>query len=507
MRTIALVHRGSPVRLRRLAMLLASAAPLLAGTPAWAATLADTIRAAIASNPDIGVVRADRLAVDQELRQARALFLPSVDLRAAAGPEYTDDATTRDNDRRSSGEETLLRREVQLKLSQMLWDGWEARSEVERQTARVNSASYRVEEAAEFVALNASEAHLDVLRNIELVRLAEANVAAHREILRQVRDLERGGTGDIADVRQTEARIAQTEAVLAEARGRLADARATYLRVVGQGADELVLDAAPVAALPGDGDAAADLASLQSPTVKIAASDVDVAAAELRGSRAGFYPRFDVELTGTAGKDIDGQEGNDVGASALLVLRYNLYRGSGDIAREREAFHRSNENRAKLEVARRKAAEEARFSWNALETARARVTALRARAEAQRLTRDAYAQQFEIGLRSLLDLLDAENELFVARTALVTAEFTERFAVYRVLAVTGTLLATLDIPPPREAVSIYRTPGDVQTPDAVRAKSVPLRDPRAEPRPLRGEEAGEPPAAAPDLSTILGGRS
>ena len=90
--------------------------------------------------------------------------------------------------------------------------------------------------------------------------------------------------------------------------------------------------------------------------------------------------------------------------------------------------------------------------------------ALRAEAEAQRRTRDAYAGQFELGLRDLLDVLDAENQLFIARVALTTAEYTERFAVYRGLAVVGTLLDTLEITRPREAISIYRTPADVQTP-------------------------------------------
>lgn len=504
MNTIRRINRRSNVAGRMVAVLLASAA--LPGL-AQAGSLVDTVRAAIASNPEVGVVRADRLAVDQELRQARALYLPSVDLRADIGPEYTDDATTRDNDRRSSGERTLLRRQAQLKLSQMLWDGHETRSEVERQAARVSSASYRVEEAAEFVALNASEAHLDVLRNIELVRLAEANVAEHRSILGRVRELEQGGSGDIADVRQTEARIAQADATLAGAAGALADAEATYQRIVGEMPQVLGLEPPPIPFLPDGAAAAAALASVQSPTVKIAASDVDVATAELRGSKAAFYPRLDLELTGDAGRDIDGEDGNDIGASALLVLRYNLFRGGGDIAREREAFHRSNENRARLDLARREAEEEARFSFNALETARARVLAQRARVEAQRLTRDTYVQQFEIGVRDLLDVLDAENELFLARTALVTAEFTERFAVYRVLAVTGTLLASLDIPAPRESVDIYRTPDDVQSPDRIRAKTPALRDPRAEPRPLRGQDAGEPPLDAQDLTTTPPGRT
>ena len=349
----------------------------------------------------------------------------------------------------------------------MLWDGNEVRSEVERQKARVNSASYRVDEAAEFVALNAIEAHLNSMRNQEIVRLNEANIEAHRRIRGQVEQLERGGGGDIADVQQTVARIAQAEASLATSAGDLADSLATYARVVGASPQNLSLEPAPLGQVPAAADQAVEAASVRSPTVQIAASDVDVSAAELRGTRANFYPRFDVEVASTAGNDLDGQKGSSVDASALLVLRYNLFRGGADIAREREAFHRVNESRAGLERARRQAEEEARFSFNALTTARSRTTALRGKAEAQRRSRDAYAQQFEIGQRDLLDVLDAENELFLARVGLVTAEYTERFAVYRLLAITGDLLEVLSIGAPREAVNINRAPADVQTPEAV----------------------------------------
>ncbi len=494
---------------RIFASLVTSAAMLgsvcaLSGT-VQAGNLEETIRAALATNPEVGVVKSDRLAVDQELRQARAGYLPSLDVRAAAGPEYTNSVDTR---RRSSrppdgdAHTTLTRTEAEVKLSQMLWDGNQVRSEVDRQKARVNSASYRVEEAAEFVALNAIEAHLNSMRNQEIVRLNEANIEAHRRIRGQVEQLERGGGGDIADVQQTLARIGSAEASLATAIGDLSDSQASYIQIVGSAPQGLSLEPPPVAAIPATSDLAADAASLRSPTVQIAASDVDVSAAELRGTRSNFYPRFDVEVASTTGNDLDGQKGSAVDASALLVMRYNLFRGGADIAREREAFHRVNESRAELERSRRKAEEEARFSFSALTAARSRTTALRAKAEAQRRTRDAYAQQFEIGQRDLLDVLDAENELFLARVSLVTAEYTERFAVYRLLAVTGDLLESLQIGAPREAVNINRAPADVQTPEAVVDKSKQLYDPRAEPRALRGLDAGEPPPGALDLSTV-----
>ena len=433
-------------------------AMLLPGV-ALATTLEETVSLALQTNPEVGVVQADREAIDQELRQARAQYLPSVDVRAAYGPEFSNSPATRNRDTRPPGGDastTLMRAESQLTLSQMLFDGFATRSEVERQLARINSAAYRVQEAAEFIGLDAIEAHLDVLRNQELVELAEQNLAEHRRILGQVSQLERDGAIGIADVRQTEARVAAAQTALATANGNLRDAKAMYIRVVGIQPEDLDDPVPPRYALPESAEAAAADAAVSSPTVQIASADIGAAEAELTGSRSGYYPRVDLELGTSANNNLDGIRGGNVDAQALLVLRYNLFRGGGDIAREREAFARIGEARQQLLVARRAASEDARIGYNALITALERVEALRAAAVAQRATRDAYAQQFDLGQRSLLDLLDAENELFIARSNLVTAEYTATFAVYRVLAVTGDLLPTLDIDRPKQSINIYR---------------------------------------------------
>lgn len=483
--------------------LLLSAAFVVGGDVASAASISDTVRAALSFNPEIGIVKADRRAVDQELRQARAGYLPSIDVRGAVGGELASTPATRRRGPGSTNRTEQVRSEAQVKLSQMLFDGFATQSEVERQLARVDSAAYRVQEAAEFIAVDAIEAHLDVLRNQQIVPLNRENVAAHERILRQVRSLERAGRADVADVQQAQARLANAQASLAQATGALADAIALYQRVVGRDPEGLTLEPPPAAALPKDREAAASLASVQSPTVLIAAADVDVAAAELRGSRAGYYPRIDAELTADTLRNADGTEGNDSSASAMLVLRYNLFRGGADVAREREAFHRLNEARAGLLKQRLRAEELARQAVNAYETAKARVAAQRARVEAQRRTRDAYASQFELGQRDLLDVLDAENELFLARVQLVTAEFTERFAVYKILGVVGTLLDTLEIARPKEHINVYRSAARQQTPVVVKEKSQQLVEPRSEPRALRGPEAGEPPAATPDAADVI----
>jgi outer membrane protein, adhesin transport system len=435
------------------------AALLAQSDAALATTIEESIRAALETNPEVGVVAADREAIEQELRQARAEYLPSIDLRGAAGPEYTDSPLTRNEDDGGEGSKTLLRLESQLTLTQMLFDGFATQSEVQRQIARIDSASYRVEEAAEFIGLDAVEAHLDVLRNQALVELARENIEQHQRILGQVRELEDRGAGSIGDVRQGESRLAEAQNALAVALGNLRDAEAFYLAVVGIGPVDLQEGPVPIVAVPESPDAAASLASVTSPTVQIADADVEVAEAELRAARAGYYPNLDLELGASAGNDVEGLEGRDVNAQALVVLRYNLFRGGADIAREREAFLRIKEARESLRVAQRDAEREARVAYNALLTAQARLEALRSGVDAQRATRDIYAQQFDLGQRGLLDLLDAENELFVDRTNLVTATFTETFAVYRVLAVIGVMLDTLEIDRPKEAISIYRKPG------------------------------------------------
>ena len=424
---------------------------------ALAFSLQDSVETTLATNPEVDVVEADRQAVDQELRQARALYYPSIDLRGAIGPEYTNSPATR-NLFGEDDHNTLLRMESQITLTQMLFDGFETRSEVDRQLARVNSAAYRVREAAEFVALDAVEAHLNVLRNQALVELAEQNVAEHRRMLGRVTELEREGGGTIADVRQTEARVAAARSALATALGNLREAQAIYNAVVGIAPEDLEPPTAPVAEVPGSGEAAAADASVANPTVRIANADIEVAKAELTGARAGYYPDLDLEMGAGANRNLDGIEGSEVDAQALLVLRYNLFRGGGDIAREREAFARLREAREVLRRAKRDAEQDARVAYAAFLTAQDRVDALEAQAEATRATRDAYAQQFDLGQRSLLDLLDAENELFIARSNFVTAEYTAMFAVYRVLAATGDLLVLMEVDAPKEEINIFRQP-------------------------------------------------
>jgi len=432
----------------------AGLALMAAAGPASALSLKEAVSLAISTNPDVGVVSNDRRAIDQELRQGRALYYPQVDARIASGVEWANNATTQE-DQHKGDSMTLWRKEGSLTLSQLIFDGYFADSEVERQKSRVKSAAHRVQESAEFTGLDAVEAYLEVQRQRERVKNAEADVAIHRQRLQQVQSKATAGGGNIADVRQAEARLANAESSLVQTQGNLEDASSQFIRVVGQAADTLDTADIPSGAIPPDIDTVVNTALANSPTVAFARQDVKTAEADVKQQEASLYPDIRLELSGTADDNVDGRRNHEFDASALVVLRYNLYRGGADTARIREFKWRLAEAIDTQHKNERKVSDDARVSWNAMQVSHANTEILTRQVQANVQTVAVYKQQFEIGQRGLLDLLDADNELFLARDSLITARYAEVFANYRLLATMGNLQATLGITPP-DAATQYK---------------------------------------------------
>jgi adhesin transport system outer membrane protein len=406
-------------------------------------TLEEAASLAIRTNPEVGVVANDRSAVNEELRQARALYYPQIDLRADTGPEYAKNRTTEFIEEEDDAGRTAWRSDASLTLSQLLFDGFFADSEVERQQARLRSAAFRVGESAEATALDAVEAYLEVLRHRERLTLAEENVRAHQETLADVERRATGGGGNIGDVRQAQARLASAESARTIAQGDLADAEALFIRVIGQAPDDLMEPGSP--SVPATLEEAIQTAIANSPTVALARADVDTADAEIKQQEASLYPDLRLELNGTVNDNADGRDTTDYAANALLVLRWNLYRGGADVARIREFKYRAESARDQLRVNERRVEEEVRRSWNAVQVSQNNVQVLQQEATANQQTRDVYRQQFDIGQRGLLDILDSTNDVYLSQDSLVTAEYTNLFAVYRLLASAGLLRQTLGV--------------------------------------------------------------
>ncbi|QQG36284.1 MAG: TolC family outer membrane protein [Micavibrio aeruginosavorus] len=444
---------------RKLALTVSCAALLSLSSPVWAQDagassprqmdLRSAVAIGISTNPETGVVQNNRRATDEELNQAKGLYLPSVDLRADTGYEYSDDPSTR----AGTGDDTesMWRYDAGVTLTQMLFDGWETKYENERQKARVASAAHRVGEVAELTGLAIVEAYLDVMRQREQLKIARENVAAHITLMDQIEDSASAGRTTEADVEQAKARLASARALEASVREALRTAEATYIREVGDPPQDLVMPMVPVDKLSADVEKEVKLALHQSPTLEIFESDIDVAHAEFEGSKATMYPQVDLQLNARTGNDMNGVDGRDTSASALAVLNWNLYRGGIDTARVKEHINREAQAKEARAEAARQVEADVRQTWARMVSAGERARQFSAQVAANTEVVKSYKDQFDLNRRTLLDVLDSQNELFVSRSNLLNAEFLEMFAVYRILALKGEMLATLGVEKPRES--------------------------------------------------------
>ena len=250
--------------------------------------LEDALTRGLASNPEYGVVANNRRATDEELRQAHGLFLPSVDLRASAGVEYTDDQGTRAAglDDRSRGIYDYT-----ATLTQMLFDGFAAQNEVDRQEARTRSAAYRVHETAELVGFDIVESYLEVLRQRDLLRIARDNVREHGSMMNEIIATVQAGRSTEADIAQAEARLAAAKANEANVKQSLRNAEALYIREIGEKPDVLIMPVLPVEAVAADVDEAIKVAVTNSPTLGIFEEDMDVSWQEYEANGIGILAR------------------------------------------------------------------------------------------------------------------------------------------------------------------------------------------------------------------------
>lgn len=416
----------------------------------YATSLNEVVAKMLETNPDVLTTTNERLAREQELKQARGPLYPTLDLIAGVGRERRDTPSTR---ARGEGSVTLTRRAAELRLQQLIFDGFARESEIDRQKARVDSAAYTVYGTSEIISLRAIEVYLDVLRRQLIVDLAKENLEDHKIIYDQVKARSRAGVGRKSDLDQIEGRLARAEANLVAARADLQDAQTNYFSVVNTFPDNLERPILGAEALPASMVEAVDLGVARNPVLRSANADVAAAEAEHRGSKNPYYPRLDFVISGITGEDIDGLRGDHDEALALLRLRYNLFRGGANRARVRETAFLLSEAAEVRNRTYRQVVESIRLSWVAYEAQLRRLTLFEQQVISTERTRDAYKKQFDIGQRTLLDLLDTENEFTDAKLSRINSDYDNLFAKYRILTGMGVLLETMGIQPPAEALA------------------------------------------------------
>jgi adhesin transport system outer membrane protein len=404
--------------------------------------LYDTVTTALEYNPRLKVLQNNQDAIGFERDRAKGGYLPQVDVTFGYGAEAHSDVVTRAEGREHNFYDRL---ESSIRLSQLIYDGKETSSLVGIEDAKLVSAGYRTFDNAEAIALDAIIAHMEVIRQRELLVLAQNNVNDHLNILSKLKERQRGGVGSIADVDQTQARLARAYSSLAFIQSDLKSAEANYQRVVGKLAGDLEFFMVPPGIAPKSLEDAVKQAAENNPKILALDANIDEADRRVDLSNSNFLPKVHAELSSTYDDNIESSETYEQNNQAMLRLRWNIFNGYSTVNDRKAAMARKMQAASSRDDQQDQIIEETRRTWAELEAARQRIVTLGDALIYDQKTLDSYIKQFNVGQRSLLDVLDAHNEKFQSAGLLITAKANEVIAIERLLALSGKLNSSLQI--------------------------------------------------------------
>ncbi|AXN30370.1 TolC family outer membrane protein [Vibrio coralliilyticus] len=410
--------------------------------PAQSQTLEQAVAYTITNNPDIKASYNEYMSKLYDSKASSGAYLPSIDLDAGIGYEQVDLA--------SGTEDELTRKEATLSLTQLIWDGSATLNDMDRTAADAESVRLQLLADSQDIALEVTDIYLNATKAYEVLALSESNLAVHKEIYNDIKKRVDSGIGSTADLSQVEARLAKAHSNLLAAQNNLYDVHTQFKRIVGQSPQALIFPRADENAVPFSVDEALDFAFKNHPVIKVAQADVDSARFQYDQTKGVNYPTLSIEANQIWRDDAGGIRGSSNESSAMLRMRYNLYNGGSDSDRTESAAYQLNKAKDFRDRTFRSLEEGLRLSWSALDLTLQQKEFLADHVDSASETVIAYEKQYKLGKRTLLDLLNTENELFEARKDYLDAKYAEQYAKYRVMNATGGLLAALRVDTPED---------------------------------------------------------
>jgi outer membrane protein len=426
--------RYLPASSRSLAMVVAVVVGGF-GHVALGETLEEALAQAYLNNPTLLSQRAALRSTDEGVPQALAGWRPTVSMSATFAEQYGNS---------SSGgtvtKGTAFEKGAQVSVSQNIFDGFQTESQVDQAENLVLAARADLATTEQTVLFDAVSAFMNVLRDQAVLELNINNVQVLRRELEATQDRFEVGEVTRTDVSQAQSRLARAEAERVLAEGNLEISRANYKQVIGTPPGELV-EPKPYSDLPKTLESAQALASNDNPSVvsalyveKAARDNVDVNFGALLPSVSldGSYSYFDSPAIGTSTAEM-----GFIGATVTIPI----YQAGTVYSEVRQSKQIVSQRRVEIAEAKRAALENATSTWETLVSARASVKAFEQEVEASRIALEGVQEESQAGLRTVLDVLDAEQEYLNARVDLVTSKTDEVIASYNLLSAIGELTA------------------------------------------------------------------
>ncbi|MDP8567189.1 TolC family outer membrane protein [Methylophilus aquaticus] len=401
-------------------------------------TLEKMIEKAVSENPEVQARFHAFKAAEFDESAAKGRYLPNL----------TIDQTFRNQERLTPNVNNTFTPNQQstLTLRQMIFDGLATPSEVGRLDHVAKARFYELQAQMQNVALDTAAAYFDLLRYRRLVSYAQDNFVVHKQVFDKIKSRVDAGVGKKVDLEQATGRLALAEANLLTETTNLYDVSARFQRLVGElpsdSVVEVMMSDEGLAATP---EQALELAYKQNPNVLASIENIIAVEKSVSGKKAPFMPR--VDLQGRKVLDVNGASQNSTLAADTLEVTasWNIFNGFTDKSNLDSAVENLNQSHDLRDKACIDARQQVSIAYNSIKQLKEQVAYRQQHQDSIEKARLAYRKQYDIGQRTLLDLLDTENEYFQSRRNFTSAEMDMNTAYARTYAGQGLLLSKLGV--------------------------------------------------------------
>lgn len=416
---------------------------LLAHANLSALTLQESVSEVLDTNPIVVERLKNYRATRSNVDVAQAAYFPTIDLQSAVGREE-DALLTRNNDIDRTGFNVF---ENSIVLRQNLFEGFNTVEQVNYRKMQTLAASYSYLEKANDTSLRMTNAYLEVLHQFELLANSRDNLRENQAIYEKVQTLYDGGLTTLSEVEKIKTSVSLAESNMILQKNSLRDAQYNFRRTLGRNVhvEELSIPEFDFT-LPDTLDQASGYALEYNPSLQISRYNIKGAQSLYKQTKKNYYPTLDLELSENYNDyslDKNARLNDEDYFRGMLVLRYNLYRGGADKATVQANISKINQEVALQQDLRRQVIEGLALSWSSLDLSIRQLPILNNYLTHATRTLTLYGEEYDLGKRSLLDLLAAQNDMARANAQIIDANYKLLYAKYRILDAMGLMVAAM----------------------------------------------------------------
>lgn len=400
------------------------------GVPAGGASaqsLTEAMVQAYATNPTLRAARAGQRATDELVPRALSGWRPTVTADANVSATTIDGAPDSSNG------------SLSITLNQPIFNGFKTINSTKAAEATVAAGEQGLLSTEQNVLFQAVQAYMGVIRDRSIVSLRKRQVSVLNAQLRAANDRFQAGEATRTDVSQARSRVSGAEAQVAAAQASLGASNAAFIKIIGKEPGKLSYPRSPK--LPGSLDSALETASQINPNVLAAALIEESSVYQIEVAKGDLLPTVSLRAEGRVSDNFSINGGDVESATISGVVSVPIYDGGRTYSSVREAKHTASKRRIEVIEANRAVREAVAVAWNSLNAARQTIVAAKSQLSAANLALDGVQQEYEAGTRTLLDVLNAQTEVFDARITQVNAEHDAVVAAFQLLSSMGQLTA------------------------------------------------------------------